>query len=454
MLRRLAATLFALAASLAHAASSGEALTPTTVSVLGGETKTFSVQFFDAGGRPAVGQPVQWVNDACGWFGGNSAVASTVTDGNGVASIPFTAYNQGITCWVIASAGAQVTFNVLTYTMGMVFMAASTNPLQPKPGQPFTVSASVMAGTYKLYDQDVSVRVVPGTASATVSPGSANTGGGGSVSFNVMPDNRIGDYDIELSWRGKSQRLPVKAPPNPLKDMWWAGIAENGWGMSVVQHGDVLFSVIYAYGADGKPMWFVMPGGQWNAARSAFSGALYRPHGTPFSAYDAGKFAVGEPIGNATLTIVDGGTMTLDYTVAGVTGRKTITRQLFGPQDTPALTNDYGDMWWGGAAQNGWGVALLQQYRTLFGVWFTYDAAGMATWYVMPSGYWSGASTYEGRIYRTTGSEWTGARYDATAFKTTDVGPFKLHFSADGSATLDYSIEGRSGTLSLSHQPF
>lgn len=454
MIRRLAATLLAFAATLAHAASSGQALTPLNVSVLGGETRTFSVQFFDAAGRPAAGQGVQWLNDACGWFGAGSAVASTVTDGNGVASVAFTAYNQGITCWVVASAGAQVMFNVLTYTLGQVYMTASTNPSQPKPGQPFTVTSSVMAGLYKLYDQDVSVRVVPGTASAAISPGSANTGGGGSVLFNVTPDNRIGDYDIEFTWRGKSQRLSMKAPPNPLKDMWWAGFAENGWGMSVIQHGDVLFSVIYAYDADGKPTWFVMPGGEWNAAKSAFTGALYRPRGTPFSAYDASRFVVGEAVGSATLTVVDGSTMTLDYAVAGVAGRKTITRQLFGPQEAPALTNDYGDMWWGGAAQNGWGVALLQQYRTLFGVWFTYDAAGTPTWYVLPSGYWSDASTYEGRIFRTTGAPWVGRRYDATVFKSTDVGPFKIRFAADGSATLDYFIDGRNGTLALSRQPF
>lgn len=454
MFRRLAATLLAFAATLAHAASSGQALTPTNVSVLGGETKTFSVQFFDAAGRPAAGQGVQWLNDACGWFGAGSAVATTSTDANGVASATFTAYNQGITCWVMASAGAQVTFNVLTYTMGQAYMTASTNPAQPKPGQPFTVTSSVMAGLYKLYDQDMAVRVVPGTASATISPGSANTGSDGSVSFNVTPDDRIGDYDIEFTWRGKSQRLSMKAPPNPLKDLWWGGLAENGWGVSVVQHADMLFSVIYAYDADGKPTWFVMPGGQWNAPKTAFSGALYRPHGTPFSAYDASKFGVGDAIGSATLTLVDGSTMTLDYTIAGVAGRKTITRQLFGPQDTPALPADYGDMWWGGAAQNGWGIAVLQQYRSLFGVWFTYDAAGVATWYVMPSGYWSDASTYEGHIYRTSGSPWAGASYDATMFRSTDAGTFRLRFAADGTAALDYFIDGRNGTLALSRQPF
>ena len=59
---------------------------------------------------------------------------------------------------------------------------------------------------------------------------------------------------------------------------------ENGWGMSVVQHRDLLFSVIYAYDAAGKPIWYVMPGGTWNEAKTAFRGALYVPTGTPYSA--------------------------------------------------------------------------------------------------------------------------------------------------------------------------
>jgi len=69
----------------------------------------------------------------------------------------------------------------------------------------------------------------------------------------VTPDARVGDYDIELDWRGRTQRLPMKAPEAPWQDMWWGGAAENGWGVSVVQHRDLLFSVVYAYDAAGQP---------------------------------------------------------------------------------------------------------------------------------------------------------------------------------------------------------
>ncbi len=455
MIRALAAAVLAFAASLAHAATSGIPLTPTNVSILGGETKTFSARFLDAQGRPVAGEAVTFFDDACGWFPNSSASAIVRTDANGVASTTFTAFNQGIVCWVIAEAApARVRFDVLTYNAASARITASLSPPQPRPGQPFSVTGSVAVGIYKLYDQDLSVRVVPGTAGAAISPGSGNTGSTGSVSFAVAPDDRIGDYEIEFTWRGKSQRIPVRAPENPWKDMWWAGSAENGWGMSIVQHGDVLFNVIYAYDGAGKPTWYVMPGGSWNDAKTAFHGALYRPHGTPFSAYDATKLAVGSAVGEAILTLDSGNSITLDYVIDGVPGRKTITRQMFAPPDPQARVGDFGDMWWGGAAQNGWGIAMLQQYAIIFGVWFTYDANGDATWFVMPSGFWSGTSTYSGRLYRTTGSPWLGARYDAGAFRSLDAGVFSIRFAADGSATLDYTIDGRGGSLALSRQPF
>jgi hypothetical protein len=223
--------------------------------------------------------------------------------------------------------------------------------------------------------------------------------------------------------------------------------------MSLVQHGDTLFGVIYAYDEAGKPAWWVMPGGKWNAARTAFSGALYSPRGSPFEAYDAKRFDVGAPLGSGTITFESPNTATLELTLGGVTSRKSISRQRFGPTDITVPTG-VGDMWWGGLSQNGWGVAVLQQYRTLFMVWFTYDAAGMPTWFVMPQGGWVDGSTYDGRIYRTVGSRWLGRAYDPSRFQSIDVGSYRFKLGGDGTASLAYSIDGRSGMLDLTRQPF
>ncbi|MGZ5097687.1 MAG: hypothetical protein ACXWBK_06370 [Usitatibacter sp.] len=450
--RAFLALLLALASPLAPAATSGQPTSPVNASVAGGETQVFSARFFDAFGRPAVGETVRFSNDACGTFPNGGFFIDVAADATGQASTTFRAFNQGITCWLIAAAGVEVRFDVLTYVASSVYLAATTNPGQPRPGQSFTVTAAAKVGIYNLYEADIAARIVPGTASATISPAGGNSGQQGSVTFGVAPDNRIGDYEIEFQFRDRVQRLAVKASSAPWQDLWWAGLGENGWGMSIVQHRDMLFSVIYAYDAGGKSTWYVFPGGQWNEARTAFTGALYVPRGAPFTAYDAARFVVGSPVGSATLTFTDASNAVLDYSINGTPGRKNITRQLFGPP-TAAVAPSFGDMWWGGVAQNGWGIAVLQQHFSLFAVWFTYGESGAPTWFVMPAGTWADASTYEGRIYRASGSPWLGAVYDARDFKTTDAGSFRIRFAGDG-ATLEYTIDGRSGTIALSRNAF
>ena len=445
--------LLAGAAPLTHAASSVQLVTPQAASVAGGESQVFTVRFFDALGAPAAGETVRFSNDACGTFPGGAFFIDTQTNALGEASATFTAMNPpGITCTLFATAGVSAKFDVHTYRASVTRVVGTLTPADPRPGQSFTVLASVQTGAYNLYNLDVSARVIAGTASASLSAATKSTGASGAAEFVVTPDGRLGDFEIELAFRDKTQRITIAMPANPLQDMWWAGGEENGWGMSVVQHASTLFSVLYAYDAAGKPIWYVMPGGSWDAAHTSFSGAVYVPQGAPYSAYDTSKFTPGAAVGHVTLTFLDATTAALDYTLDGVSGRRSIQRQEFGVADATASA-DVGDMWWGGFAQNGWGIAVLKQHRTLFSVWFTYDAAGAPTWFVMPSGYWSDANTWEGHIYRTTGSPWVGRAYDANALQVNDVGAFRYRFGVEG-AIFDYIIDGKSGTMGLVRQPF
>jgi len=73
----------------------------------------------------------------------------------------------------------------------------------------------------------------------------------------------------------------------------------------------------------------------------------------------------------------------------------------------------------------------------------------------MPSGRWTDAQTWEGRIYLATGSPWVGQPYDASKFHTTDVGPFRMHFdSAAGTGTFDYTIGSQTGSIPIQRTPF
>ncbi|QJR09562.1 hypothetical protein DSM104443_00611 [Usitatibacter rugosus] len=280
---------------------------------------------------------------------------------------------------------------------------------------------------------------------------------GHSMSFDIMDGGNgdatpasDGDISIPLVAVLAPGAINVDLYPQ-VQDMWWSGPSENGWGMSVVQHSENLFAVIYGYDAAGAPTWWVMSSGTWNAARTIYSGSLYSPRGSPFYAYDAARFAVGAPVGILTLDFTDPANARMSYTVNGVAGSKAIVRQVFG-SPAPSPQEGVGDMWWGGTAQNGWGLSVLQQYSTLFPVWFTYDAAGMPVWYVMPGGTWV-AGNYEGRIYRTTGSPWLGAAYDPAAFRIFDVGSYRLRFDGAGT-TFESTVDGRGTSVSISRTPF
>lgn len=447
---RALAGLLLCASGISHAATTAVPLTPLNTSVLGGDRQVYSARFFDALGRPSAGETVFFSNDACGWFENGGFSHSVTTDANGTASVTFTARAQGITCWIVAQAGASVRFNVFTYTMGQVGLTGAISPAKPRPGAPFTVAGRAFAGSYPIYDADITARVVPEGA-ATVAM--ASNGSDTSREFVVTPVSVGSAFEVELGFRGLTRRVAIAASAAPWQDMWWSGSVENGWGMSVVQHRDQLFAAIYAYDAAGAPTWYVITGGTWNAARTAFTGALYSPRGTPYTTYDASRFRVGAPVGSATITFHAADEATLEYSIGGVTGTKSIRRQAFGPPDNAAPPLEVGDMWWGGPSQDGWGIALLQQYSTLFGVWFTYDANGAPTWFVMPSGSWGVGTTWEGRLYRTTGSPWVGRPYDANQFRISDAGFMSIRFEAGG-ATATYTIDGKPGTMAIMRQPF
>ena len=439
-------------ATVAHGAATAVAITPDRFSVEAGASRTVAVRFLDAVGAPAMSEPVQFSNDACGTFPNGTFVMSTVTDSAGVASLPFTAMQPGGTvCAMLVSAGVAARFQVFTYRLSQVAITAAV-PDHLAAGTQFTLPVQVRLGSYALPGLDVSAHLVSGNATI---PSSANTGTSGTADFSVEPASA--DMVVELALGALTKQLsihlegPANSPAQAVhQDLWWAGAAENGWGLSIIEHRDVLFILIYAYDAQGRAVWYVISNGTWLG--NAYTGAIYSPRGTPFYVYDASRWAPGPALGSATFTFTDAGHATLDYTIGGVIGHKAITRLDFGPP-APSPVTGRTDMWWGGLSQNGWGLAIVQQNASLFTMWFTYDADGLPTWLVMSSGTWTSPDTYEGRIHRATGSPWLGQTYDAARFAPRDVGAFRLRFSGE-SATFEYTVDGRSAVLSLTRTPF
>jgi hypothetical protein len=247
-----------------------------------------------------------------------------------------------------------------------------------------------------------------------------------------------------------SNTCPTMASTN-YQDLWWA--RENGWGLSITQHRDILFLTWYVYDATGKPVWVVMSSGQWDAARVTYSGDVFIPTGTWFGNYDGNRFIAGNPVGTASVRFADASNATLTYSINGLTGTKSISRQPFGPVNTAPIAS-YGDMWWGGTRENGWGLAISQQFHNLFATWFTYDTAGQTTWFVMSGGSWTSPSTYSGELYRTRGSQVLGAVYNPGAFTVTQAGTLTLTFTDTEHATMRYTVDGLTQSKPITRLPF
>ena len=244
----------------------------------------------------------------------------------------------------------------------------------------------------------------------------------------------------------------VATGPLDYTDMWWAGASENGWGMSVMQHGPIQFNVIFAYDNAGKSLWYVMPGGSFNAAGTVFTGPLYLPTSSPFSAYDKSKFVIGPPVGSATITYTSSTTATLSYTINGTSATKQIQRQIFATETGgPNLRTN--DLWWGTFAEDGWGMNISQQGRVLFPIWYTYDATGKATFFTVQGGSWSG-TVWSGTIYSHTSSPWLGVQYSPSSFTATIVGSMSLDFSDASNATMTTTVNGITQVRPIQRQPY
>ena len=246
-------------------------------------------------------------------------------------------------------------------------------------------------------------------------------------------------------------RVVANSAPD-YTDMWWAGPTENGWGMSVTQHGPIQFNVIFAYDASGKALWYVMPGGSFDAAGTVFSGSLYLPTSSPFSAYDKSKFVIGPAVGTASITYTSSSTATLTYNINGISASKSIQRQTFAPETAGAnlRTND---LWWATAAEDGWGMNIAQQGRVLFPIWYTYDSSGNATFFTAQGGSWNG-TVWSGTLFSHASSAWLGAAYDASMFTSSYAGSIMIDFTDASTATMTTTVNGIMQVRRIVRQPY
>jgi hypothetical protein len=270
-------------------------------------------------------------------------------------------------------------------------------------------------------------------------------------------------------------------PMSPTyQGLWWnsPGGSENGWGINITHQGDILFATWFTYDTDGNGMWLVMSRGDLMSApemedpygygygmtmRSAweYEGPLYRTRGPAFDAavFDSSAVTV-TPVGSANFRFTDADNGMFTYTVNGVTRSKAITRDAFSTMPTCAFGGapslNYQDLWWRSPAgsESGWGLNVTHQGDTIFATWFTYDATGRGLWMFMPAATRTGANTFSGELYRSTGPAYDSATWDASKLKLTSVGNASLSFSDAQNGTFTSTMNGVTRSKAITRELF
>jgi hypothetical protein len=124
------------------------------------------------------------------------------------------------------------------------------------------------------------------------------------------------------------QALPARA--DDFTDIWWAGPAEDGWGVNLIQSQDFIFATFFVYGpAPAKtPIWYV---GNLQRQGSIFTGGLFQTTGTGFNAPWNPADHTTVQVGTVTFNPIDSSSATLTYSVNGVPVSKAIVRQTLTP---------------------------------------------------------------------------------------------------------------------------
>lgn len=109
--------------------------------------------------------------------------------------------------------------------------------------------------------------------------------------------------------------------------LWWDP-GESGWGLNVIEQGDIIFGTLFVYDSEGRPRWYsasnlaYSPGAPPDAgsdSRGRYSGALFESTG-PFFGTSFNPAAVDRrQVGTMMVEFFGDDTAYLDYNVGGVT---------------------------------------------------------------------------------------------------------------------------------------
>ena len=229
-------------------------------------------------------------------------------------------------------------------------------------------------------------------------------------------------------------------------------------------------SVLFVYGADGRPTWYVAPDLRRCVAEftpflsTTCGGTIYRTSGSWFGApFIASSVSVREA-GEWSAHFTDdmpgrSREMDLAVTIDGTT----LSRNHLVPQDIAgsaaslfdATASPFSGLWWD-PDEPGWGVGIFQYRNFVFSVLFVYGADRQPTWFatvlreslpmlVAPD---AGFRQFDGPLFETRGTPWFARSFALTQAR--QAGSAQLVFpNGAASASLTYSVDGVSVTKTL-----
>ena len=293
----------------------------------------------------------------------------------------------------------------------------------------------------------------------------------GAVPSGALSLNRDGSTGTNspTNFAGQTGTITVSAPTPAfnVQGLWWRSPAnsESGWGLNLIQQGDVLFATWFTYDTDGRGMWLVASDAR-SVGPDSYVGTLYRTTGPAFNSatWNASQVTV-TPVGSVSISFTDANNGTFVYTVSGVTQTKPITRQIYAaslptcaPADSsgPSASN-FQDLWWRSPAnsESGWGVNITQQSDIIFATWFTYGTDGRGMWLVMSDGRKTGpGNTFTGALYRTTGPAFSSATWSASQVAVTPAGTGTFTFTDASNGMFAYTVDGVTQSKPITRQVY
>ncbi|HST53756.1 MAG TPA: choice-of-anchor D domain-containing protein [Pyrinomonadaceae bacterium] len=131
------------------------------------------------------------------------------------------------------------------------------------------------------------------------------------------------------------------------------------------------------------------------------------------------------------------------------------------PTPTPAPTpivsaNDFTDLWGSATGEQDWNLSINHHKATtdaLVAVWHTHDVDGSDMWLELKDGHWTDGLTFTGNLHRLKGTPFSFPN-DPAQFTDTVVGTATLTFTDFANGTLSYTVNGISGSKTITRTTF